>query len=426
MTVSRIFSCPNKEYVHSQRGGGLIEVLLAFVIVAVAAPFTYSMISDATRSMHNMAIANDIISLRSDVLNFVRMNQDLWPASAQIKLSPEELSMFSSSATTGFIDKYSVKNGTVIDVYLMFDFDMPTKRVAQIAKNLGGDAAVVGIDGVAYGDSWAATAPDFKPGHLVYKISRDVSDVDTEKFLHRGSSGPEKLNMMERDLNMGGNNIYNVGGMIGKSLKVSNVNAMFLDANDVNAENVYFSGGAEIRGDNVEIDVLRVMGDIIGFRNIEAHTLNSGGFTTNGHIVADRVKVAKSVNVGRDLVIKSDSLKTIGAFTGISAGTVYTPYIHTDEITFYQDFGLTVSGELLVSTNPPIRFGSWAFPSYTPPLFHEFKLKRASIPDTPTSNEFKNLFQKDWKNNFKQPTQPAIPVSGSLQIIDIQPGPTKK
>lgn len=418
MGVFRIFSRPTKESVCDQRGGGLVEVLLAFVIVAVAAPFTYSMITDATHSMHNLAIANDIISLRNDVLNFVRMNQDLWPQQAQIKLSDEELAAFSGSATAGFIDKYSIKNGSVVDVYLMFDFDMPTKRMAQIAKNIGGDAAIIGMDGVAYGDSWAVTSPDFEPGRLVYKISRDVSDVDSEKFLHRASSDTEKLNMMERDLNMGGNDIYNVGGAIGKSLKVSNVNAMFVDANEINSENVYFSGGAEIRGDDVNIDILRAMGDISGFRNIQVRTLNASGFTTNGRITADRVKVGKSVNVGRDLVIKSDSLKTIGAFTGINAGTVYTPYIHTDEIVFYQDFGLTVSGELLVSTNPPIRFGSWVFPSYTPPAFKEFKLTRASIPSMPHKEDFKNMFNSDWRTGLTSAPQ--------LHIIDIQPGKVEK
>ena len=408
MGVSRIFFPKTRDAIRSQRGGGLVEVLLAFVIVAVAAPFTYSMISDATHSMHNMAIANDIISLRNDVLNFVRMNQDLWPSVAQIKLSSEELAAFSNAAVAGFIDKYSVKNGTIVDVYLMFDFDMPVKRMAQIAKNLGGDAAIVGVDGIAYGDAWAVTAPDFKPGYLVYKITRDISDIDTEKFLHRGSSGEQKLNMMERDLDMGENDIYNIGGMVGKSVKVSNVNAMFVDANEIDAENVYFSGGAEIRGDNVNIDVLRAMGDISGFRSIQAQTLNASGFSTNGRIIADRVKVNKAVNVGRDLVIKSDSLKTIGAFTGINAGTVYTPYIHTDEIIFYQDFGLTVSGELLVSSNPPIRFGSWVFPSYNPPAFKQFNLTRASVPKMPSKDEFKDLFTSDWQQSGTHAPQNVI------------------
>ena len=72
----RIFSPRRKLEIKSSRGGGLVEVLLALVIVAVAAPFTYSMIAESTHAMHNMAIANDIISLRNGVLNFVRINQE--------------------------------------------------------------------------------------------------------------------------------------------------------------------------------------------------------------------------------------------------------------------------------------------------------------------------------------------------------------
>ena len=129
--------------------------------------------------MHNMAIANDIISLRDGILNFVRINQDLWPASAQIQMSREELSEFSDSISTGFIDKYTVRGGTIIDVYLGFDFQMPARRVAQIANNIGVDAAVVGPDGIAYGDSWAVTAPGFKGGNLVYKITRNLLIFNT-------------------------------------------------------------------------------------------------------------------------------------------------------------------------------------------------------------------------------------------------------
>ena len=68
----RIFS--SKSEIAAQRGGGLVEVLLALVIISVATPFTYSIISDTTHTMHNMAIANDIISLRDGVLNFIRTN----------------------------------------------------------------------------------------------------------------------------------------------------------------------------------------------------------------------------------------------------------------------------------------------------------------------------------------------------------------
>ena len=391
----RIFSGLNM--VRAQRGGGLVEVLLAMVIIAVAAPFTYSMIADTTHMIHDMAVANDILSLRDGVLNFVRINQDLWPDVVQIKMSDEELAKFSDSISSGFIDKYTYKSGTVIDVYLAFDLQTNARRAARIAANVGSNAAIVGTDGIAYGDTWAVTAPDYKFGTLVYKISRNLTDFDTSRFLHRGSSGEENLNAMERDLNMGGNDIYNVGEIDARSVRVRNLNATFVKAETIDARNVYFSSGANMNGDNVKINTLRVSGDISGFRNIETQKLNSSNFTVNGRIIADRATINETLNVGRNLNIKSTSLKTISGFTGMTVGSVYAPYISTSEITFYDNFGLTVSGELLMSSNAPIKIGSWVFPSKDAPSFNALNLARAPIPQIPNKDEFKEIMESGWQ-----------------------------
>ena len=393
----RIFSRITSHNVVAQRGGGLVEVLLALVIVAVAAPFTYSMISDTTHMIHDMAVANDILSLRDGVLNFVRINQDLWPNVAQIKLSEDELAEFSEGISAGFIDKYSYKSGTVIDVYLAFDLQTTPRRAARIAANVGSDAAVVGTDGVAYGDTWAVTSPDFKFGTLVYKISRNLTDFDTSRFLHRGSSGEDNLNTMERDLNMGGNDIYNVGELDARSVRIRNLDATFVKAETIDARSVYFSSGANMNGDNVKIGSLRVSGDISGFRNIEAQKINGSVFTVNGRIIADKAVINESLNIGRNLNIKSTSIKTISGFAGMTVGSVYAPYISTSEITFYDNFGLTVSGELLMSSNPPIKLGAWMFPSKNPPSFTELNLARAPMPTMPSKDEFKEIMQSDWK-----------------------------
>ncbi len=380
-----------------QRGASLVEVLLAMVIIAVAAPYTYSMISETTHTMHDMAVANDIINMRGDILNFVRINQDLWPENAQIKMSREELNEFSDIIAAGFIDKYTVRGGAVIDVYLAFEFDTTDHRIAQIANYIGMDAAIVGPDKIAYGDSWAVTAPEFTPGNLIYKITRNLSDMDTARFLHRGSSGEDGLNTMGRDLNMGGNDAYNVGGIVGKSIRVRNLDARFVNATEITARNTYFSSGANMAGDGVEIGNLRVSGDISGFRNIDANTLNAAAFSVNGRIIADRASISNSLNVGADLVLKSNTLRTIGGFAGITVGTVYAPYISTNEITFFENFGLTVSGELLISTNSPIRLGSWSFPSTTGPTFTSLTLTRARIPEMPNVSEFRAIMTGGWQ-----------------------------
>lgn len=388
---------PKKYEVIAQRGGGLVEVLLALVIISVATPFTYSMISESTHKMHDMAIANDIISIRDGILNFVRINQDLWPDTVQIKMSDDETSQFSGSISSGFIDKYIVNGGTVVDVYLEFDIDLPTKRVAQIANNIGTDAALIDQDGIAHGDTWAVTAPDFKPGALIYKITRSMSDFDTMRFLHRGAASEDNLNVMMRDLNMGGYDIYNVGTLNGKSIRVRNLDATFVSDESLDAKTVYFSAGANMNGDNVKIGTLRVSGDINGFRNITAKKLNGSAFNLNGAIIADTATINNLLNVAGNFTLKSSSLKTIGGFRGISVGSVYTPYITTKEIIFSENVGLTVSGELLVSTNQPIKFGNWSFPSTTPPSFSSLNLVRASIPPVPSKNEFEAIMTNGWQ-----------------------------
>ena len=124
---------------------------------------------------------------------------------------------------------------------------LPFAADGQTSLSLQSDAAIVGPDKIAYGDSWAVTAPGFREGNLIYKISRNLSDIDTARCLHRGSSGEDDLNVMARDLNMGGHDVYNIGGIDGKSLRVRSLDATFVTADTVDARTVYFSSGAPPR-----------------------------------------------------------------------------------------------------------------------------------------------------------------------------------
>lgn len=262
--------CNEKNFLDSCRGSSMLEVLLAMAIVAMATPFFYSQISETSDTLRDMVEARKIISLRDDVLNFVRLNQSTWPDVAQIKLSDEELDEISELPDTGFIDKYSVKGATVTDVYLSFDLDKTNLRASRIAKNIGMDAAVVGPDGIAYGDTWAVAAPDFKEGNLIYRISRDIEGEDKSKYLHRTATETEKLNMMMRDLNMGSKNVFKVGGITAKSAEIKNLSTSFIDTGSILSDTIYFSSGASLYGDTAYFGNLRVTGDMSGFRNIYA------------------------------------------------------------------------------------------------------------------------------------------------------------
>lgn len=379
------------------RGASILEVLMSMAVVAISVPFVYSQIAETNNNIRDMAIARSITNLRPDVLNFVRLNQDTWPETVQIKMSDEDLNMIANGISSGFIDKYVINGASVTDVYLGFKTGSTNLHTANIAHHIGDDAAIVGTDGVAYGRTWAVSAPEFNTGDLIYRISRNVSGEDKTKYLHRGTSGEDELNVMGRDLNMGGYNIFDIGGIIASAMRIKDVTSTFVTTNDLAAQNVYFSNGANMTGNNVSIGSLRVTDDIIGFRNIYANKLNASGFTTTGSVIADRATVINSLNVASNMNIKSSSATTVSGFTGINAGAVYTSFLVTDEIMFLENFGLTVSGELMMSTNSPIKFGSWVFPSITPPSFTRLTLTRAAMPSGPKKDEFEAIMTSGWQ-----------------------------
>ncbi len=406
-------------FTHTQRGDSMLEVILSMAIVAMAAPFLYSQISDATDRVRDLSIANNIIAHQDSVLNFVRVNQDAWPDSAQIKLNADELKQISDAPHAGFIDQYTVQGATITDVYLAFDLGANAVRTNKIARDIGIDAAVVSSDGVAYGTGFAVAAPDFKEGDLIYRITRDTNGIDKSKYLHRASVGEQGLNTMQRDLHMGGNNMYDIGTTIAKSAGFDNAAATFIETESLTADSVYFSAGANINGGNMYVGNMRVTGDVMGFRNIYADTLNGRGHTTSASIIADRASVENSLHVARDLVLKTDSSSTISGFTAISTNAVSTPYLITDQIIFYEDFGLTISGELMMSTTPAVKIGRWYFPSLTPPSFSKFNLTRGTLPAAPSKNEFSALTKSGWKSNA-----PAAPGSGLLPNVPAPSVPT--
>ncbi len=380
----------------SQRGASILEVLLSIAIVTLLAPFLYSQISDSMREIKNIAFAKEIMRLREPALNFVRLHQDAWPDVVQIRLSPEELAQISKDAESGFIDKYTVRGAVITDIYLSFRPTLWELQVAKIAKNIGEDAAVVDANGVAGAATWAATAPDFETGDLVYRIAYDFNGEDNSKYLHRGTSGEDDFNVMKRTLDMGKFDIYNIGTVSAETAKFTDSDTAFAEVKNANTGATYFSSGANMDGSGVQIGTLRVNGDMTGFRNIAARQLNGGTYSTNGGIITDRATIGKSVNVGKNMTLKSDSQHTISGFVGMVTHSLAVAYLYADDMFFGNNFGLTVSGELLMSTTSPIKLGNWYFPSTTPPKFSRITMTRAAIPSTPAESEFDKIMKNGW------------------------------
>ena len=173
-----------REHKFAQRGAPMTEVILAVAVVIAVSPFLYNQIIDMVRESTDIAVANQIVNLRGGVVNFLRINQPQWDEVAEIKMNEEQIAEISPTAHSGFIDKYKVNGAEITDVYLAFDMDLSDYRVANIAKQIGEDAAVVREDGIAYSQSWAVSAPeDFYVGDLIYKISRDFEGADIKNVI---------------------------------------------------------------------------------------------------------------------------------------------------------------------------------------------------------------------------------------------------
>lgn len=381
----------------SQRGASVLETLMAISVVLVVSPFVYNQIANMSDDVKDMAMANQIVNLRDGVINFLRVNQDKWDDNVEIKLSEEDLKQISSFAHSGFIDKYKVNGASISDVYLAFDVNDKKYRSANIAKYIGADAAVVREDGIAYASSWAVSAPDdFYVGDLIFRISRDFDGADKSKFLHRATMGEDGLNQMQRDLHMNNFNLFNVSNIDAISAKINDVDAVFLDTSIIDSDSVYFSSGANMQSPNITVGSIRVTGDVNGFKSIIANKLNDDKYSTSGRLVVDSATVGNSVNVAGNLVLKSSSAKSITGFTGVSTNILLTPYLSATDLVFNESFGITVSGELLMTGKAALQIGSWYFPTNIPPSFSKLILTRASVPSVPDKDEFKKITSQNW------------------------------
>ena len=380
------------------RGATLTEVVLAVAVVIAVSPFMYNQIIEMSNESQDIARANEIVNLRDDVINYVRVNQEKWGETAEIKLSEEQLEKISPLVHSGYVDKYKVNGASITDVYLAFNTGGSDFRAASIAKQIGEDAAVVREDGVAYSQSWAVSAPnDFYVGDLIFRISHDFEGADKSRFLHRGTMGEDGLNKMLRNLHMNNFNVFNAADVDALSAKVTDVDAVFLESDVVDTNTVYFSSGANLNSDSVTFSSMRVTGDTSGFNLIKADKLKGDKYTTNGRLIVDRATIGNSVNVAGNLILKSSSGTSISGFSGISMNKLLTPYLSATDLVFFENFGITVSGELLLAGVAPLKIGSWYFPSLTPPSFSKLILTRAAVPPVPDADEFSKIISKDWQ-----------------------------
>jgi hypothetical protein len=394
-----------------------LETLLAIGLVALMTPFVYNRIAETSREIVDITTAKEIVSWKDRIAGYIRKNQADWPENAEIDLDKEEMFKIAGASNlkdiipyAAFLDKYKHRAGTTIDSYLVFRGNaIPEIRIAKIAKNLGTNAAIVDESGVAYSvtQGWSIESESFQKNDIVYRVSLTISNDDANLYLHRMKLDDDRLNTMERDLNMGRKNLVGVDALRASMLDSKTASAWFANADVFDAAEVVFPNGANLDPTNAVFSYLKVSGDVLGFRNIEAARFEGSGVSSNwssqGNIIADRATITDALHVGRNLTLRTTYARTVSGFSVISAYSASVPFISTSQMHFANGFGITISSELAGSYySGPLKLGNWNFPSASLPRLSALVLRKSggdvlnrTAVDTA---EFDKILSSGWKS----------------------------
>lgn len=298
---------------NSQRGASVLEVIFAIGLVVAVTPFIYNQVTEMTHVVHDVTVANQIMSTRDAVLNFMRTNQPNFVDNSN-EISDEMLATIAPGAVKGMVYQTSFENSTNknLETYLLFNIGDTKYRVSNIAKYIGVDAAAVGDDNWAYSRDWAVQLPESwsdelssSDNYLVYRITRDFGGDDKTLYLHRGDLG-DNLNQMHRALHMAGFDLVNVSDIVTETLNIRMVNSPFVKASTViTAAEIQFTRGAIMNNGTFNLDNLT---------GVTAFGFNSGVDAKQlcGMSVNERCNLGFFDISTPSIVINSDGLKANG------------------------------------------------------------------------------------------------------------------
>ncbi|MCL1785619.1 MAG: hypothetical protein FWG39_00515 [Alphaproteobacteria bacterium] len=400
-----------------QRGSNLLETLLAIGLVSAMAPFVYNRVAEVSRDIKDVAMARQIAGWKYPVSGFIRSSQMNWEEDKLVELDAKELQEIAGKEIKGaiamtpafaFIEKFRHLGGVTVEAYLLFPGKFDGIRMHKIARHLGADAAVAGPENTAFsvGGGWSIETEMMQENDLVYRIPVELPRDDSFNFMHRVDAGDERLNTMERNLMMARNNVTNAGAVGAGLLDSKMVSGWFAAIESFAADEAVFPDGANMDGSNASFDGVRVMGDVVGFRNIQADLFEGGGgagnWSAQGDIIASRAQIMESVRVGRTMTVKSATSRTVSGFTGISAYNLTVPFVSADEMRFADGLGLVVSNELSSSySDAPLKLGNWMLTSQSAaPGFSSLTVSNAgNMEFNVPAEKFGEIMKEGWKDS---------------------------
>jgi len=264
---------------NTQRGASVMEVIFAIGLVIAVTPFIYTQVSEMTKVVQDVSVAGEITKNRDRVLNYMLSNQSTFTGGLT-EIPSTTLENIAPNAIKGVVYQTNIDNNfRNTEIYLVFNVeDSDRYRVANIVKYIGGDAAAVGNDNIAYAKDWSVQLPDewnLDGNNLVYRITRNFGEDDKTLYLHFGDAGGD-LSTMLRDLHMDSNSLSNIADFEVTTLNMGNVVTPSITTDEITAGDILFSNGAIINKGEVNFDRLSgINGVAYGFTTIEAKNLCS-------------------------------------------------------------------------------------------------------------------------------------------------------
>jgi hypothetical protein len=354
-----------KFFKNTQYGSSALEVIFAIAIVLIVTPFMYNQISEMSQAVHDVSFAKQVTGLRDGVLNYVRVNQG--SLSNGDVLDEEVLDAIAPGATLGLVTKTSIGDGNMgdsanIEIFLVFDPEQDKYRVANIAKYIGPDAAVVQNDDAAYAKNWAVSLANIDGNYkknLIYRIARDFSEEDKSLYLHK--TGDSGFNVMERDLHMHNNDIVNVADFVAdQAFKVYTLSASLIkkisEKLEIKANSVYFPIGATFQNSTLNFNSLEIHNGLHGFSDIYTNSFcnsdlycGDNGITTIEAHIDNFIKIPDNFIAGKN---DDDTAYSQAYFSGFNInGNLTSPNVETHELVFKPYADMVVSGEFISHDN---------------------------------------------------------------------------
>ncbi|MCL1785620.1 MAG: hypothetical protein FWG39_00520 [Alphaproteobacteria bacterium] len=328
----------------AERGGMMVELLLALALAAAMLPFLVGQENARVRRAENLKAAADMAAVRSALEKYMEENKRELLSSVGrnvVRVSLEDLEEFDLNVESlGRAEQFQMRvvksadrgGRSFLQGIVVMDIDGAAPiRTREIALAAGAGAGMAdGPDTFGAFGTWRTKAniwnARFSDRSL---LDMTAAVVSGEEFLRRVSGGGADDATMRSDLAMGGHDITGAGSIFAEASKFTEtINANTAGANRLVVENrpaldgnIAVAGEALVSGalssDSRGIDTQRMtVPGRARFSSVAALRLWAGDLTLGGFSVSDMDEKAASLSVGGSIDMTGGRVTAMQMFVG--------------------------------------------------------------------------------------------------------------